>query len=122
MLQLDTVSHCLRPVGRLSDEILITGRQLRQLLGNCSEMHIWRLLNREKLRALAFPKPIKINDRNYWRLRAIRVWIDDQEARSQKQATTSTSDRETRHPAARKAAGNIISSRKSRRARPVPGS
>jgi hypothetical protein len=54
MLQQDPVSHRLRRVARFSDESLITGRQLRQLLGNCSEMHIWRLLNREKLRALAF--------------------------------------------------------------------
>jgi predicted DNA-binding transcriptional regulator AlpA len=120
MLQLDTVSHRLRRVA-FSDESLITGRQLRQLLGNCSEMHIWRLLNREKLRALAFPKPIKINDRNYWRLGAIRRWIEDQEARSRKQATLTAPDRETRHPAARKVAGDITSSRKSRRVRPVPG-
>jgi predicted DNA-binding transcriptional regulator AlpA len=69
---------------QLSDECLITSRQLRELLGNCSEMHIWRLLNDKKYQALAFPKPIKINDRNYWRLGAVRQWIRDQEAPSQK--------------------------------------
>jgi predicted DNA-binding transcriptional regulator AlpA len=69
-----------------SDECLITGRQLRQLLGNCSEMHIWRLLNRENLRPLAFPKPIKINGRNYWRLGTIGRWIEDQEAKSRGQS------------------------------------
>lgn len=66
----------------LSDESLIAGRPLRKLLGNCSEMHIWRLLNEEKYQALAFPKPIKINDRNYWRLGAIRHWIREREVQS----------------------------------------
>jgi predicted DNA-binding transcriptional regulator AlpA len=65
-----------------SDESLISGRQLRQLLGNCSEMHIWRLLNKQELQPLAFPRPIKINGRNYWRLGAIRGWIEDQEVKS----------------------------------------
>ena len=58
----------------LSDECLITSKQLKKLNGNCSDMHIWRLLNDEKYQALAFPKPIKINDRNYWRLGAVRQW------------------------------------------------
>jgi len=68
----------------LSDECLITSGQLREILGDCSEMHIWRLLNEQKYQALAFPKPIKINDRNYWRVGAVRQWIRDQEAQSQK--------------------------------------
>jgi predicted DNA-binding transcriptional regulator AlpA len=68
----------------LSDESLITSKQLRELLGHCSEMHIWRLLNKEKYQPLAFPKPIKINDRNYWRLGGVRQWIRDREAQWQK--------------------------------------
>ena len=68
----------------LSDECLITSKPVRHLVGNCSEMHIWRLLNGEKYQPLAFPKPIKINDRNYWRLGAVRQWICDQEAELQK--------------------------------------
>jgi predicted DNA-binding transcriptional regulator AlpA len=68
----------------LSDESLITGKQLRELFGDCSEMHIWRMLNEKKYKPLAFPKPIKINDRNYWRLGAVRQWICDREAQSQK--------------------------------------
>jgi hypothetical protein len=47
-------------------------------------MHIWRLSNAEKYQALAFPKLIQINDRNYWRLGAVRQWIRDREAQSQK--------------------------------------
>src|SRR5205823_1264327 len=68
-----------------SDETLTTGRQLRQLLGACSEMHIWRLLNKPELQTLAFPRPTKINGRNYWRLGVIRQWIADQEAKSRAQ-------------------------------------
>jgi predicted DNA-binding transcriptional regulator AlpA len=83
MLQLRSEAEPSRLVPRASDESLITGRQLRQLLGNCSEMHIWRLLNKQDLQPLAFPKPIKINGRNYFRLGAIRRWIGEQEAKSQ---------------------------------------
>jgi predicted DNA-binding transcriptional regulator AlpA len=68
----------------LNDECLVTSKQLREIFGACSEMHIWRLLNEEKYQALAFPKPIKINDRNYWRLGSLRQWIRDREAQSQK--------------------------------------
>jgi predicted DNA-binding transcriptional regulator AlpA len=67
----------------LSDESLVTSKRLRELLGDCSEMHIWRLLNDEKNQALAFPRPIKINDRNYWRLGAVRQWICERENQSQ---------------------------------------
>jgi predicted DNA-binding transcriptional regulator AlpA len=67
----------------LSDESLVNSKRLRQLLGDCSEMHIWRLLNDEKNHALAFPRPIKINDRNYWRLSTISRWIREREIQSQ---------------------------------------
>jgi predicted DNA-binding transcriptional regulator AlpA len=86
MLQQQSASEPSRQItqSQLSDESLITGKQLREFLGCCSEMHIWRLLNKEKYQPLAFPKPIKINDRNYWRLGAVRQWIRHQEAQSQK--------------------------------------
>jgi hypothetical protein len=70
-------------LSKLSDECLITSTSLKELLGNCSDMHIWRLLNEDKYRPLAFPKPFKINDRNYWRLGVVRLWICDREAHSQ---------------------------------------
>ena len=86
MLQQQSASEPSRQItqSQLSDESLITGKQLREFLGCCSEMHIWRLLNKEKYQPLAFPKPIKINDRNYWRLGGVRKWIRDREAQSQK--------------------------------------
>ena len=80
----NVVSAWQRTRSPLTDESLITGKQLREFLGCCSEMHIWRLVNKEKYQPLAFPKPIKINDRNYWRLGAVRQWIRHQEAQSQK--------------------------------------
>jgi predicted DNA-binding transcriptional regulator AlpA len=84
MLQAHNKARSSRQATRspLSDESLIACKQLREMLGGCSEMHIWRLLHDEKNQALAFPKPIKINDRNYWRLRAIRQWIRERELQS----------------------------------------
>ena len=83
MLQAPSEGAPSRPDTPLAgpDETLITGRHVRQLLGGCSQMHIWRLLNHERNRALAFPMPVKINARNYWRLGAIRSWIKKQEAK-----------------------------------------
>jgi predicted DNA-binding transcriptional regulator AlpA len=75
----ESPSQVTRP---LSDETLASSRRLRELLGGCSEMHIWRLVNEEKYRALAFPKPFKINGRNYWRLGAVRRWLREREGRS----------------------------------------
>jgi predicted DNA-binding transcriptional regulator AlpA len=76
-------------VRKFSDECLIASKSLKELLGNCSDMHIWRLLNEEKYKPLAFPKPFKINDRNYWRLGAVRGWIREQEAQSQASVSSS---------------------------------
>lgn len=58
------------------DDALIGAKETRQLLHKCSEMHIWRLLNLESYAALKFPKPIKINTRNYWKRCDILKWID----------------------------------------------
>jgi predicted DNA-binding transcriptional regulator AlpA len=38
-------------------------------------MHIWRLLSLEAYRPLQFPRPTKINGRNYWSLREVNAWI-----------------------------------------------
>jgi predicted DNA-binding transcriptional regulator AlpA len=68
---------------QFSDECLITGKQVRKLVGNCSEMHIWRLLNEEKYQALRFPKPLKVNGRNYWLFGVMRQWIRQLLARAE---------------------------------------
>jgi predicted DNA-binding transcriptional regulator AlpA len=48
---------------------------LRHILDDCSETHIWRLLNDEHYSHLKFPRPIKINTRNYWRRGEVLDWI-----------------------------------------------
>jgi predicted DNA-binding transcriptional regulator AlpA len=63
---------------RGDDDELITSPRLREILGGCSQMHVWRLLKDERYSALKFPKPITINRRNFWRLRDVRRWIAKQ--------------------------------------------
>jgi len=65
---------------------LVTAKQVRGLLGGVSEMHMWRLVCDEHYRGLKFPKPIKINRRNYFRLREVRAWIAQQDAASRCEA------------------------------------
>lgn len=105
----------------LSDESLITSKQLRELLGGCSEMQVWRLLNDEKNRALAFPKQIKINDRNYWRLGSVRQWVREREIQSQAASTGSLRAARRFKPAAPPYSSNsrkkIRSSKRARRHR-----
>jgi predicted DNA-binding transcriptional regulator AlpA len=61
---------------------LATAKRVRELLGGVSEMHLWRLMCHEAYRHLKFPAPIKINNRNYFRLGEVAAWIDAQAARS----------------------------------------
>lgn len=58
-------------------EIYITARQLRHRLGGVSDMSIWRW---SRDAALAFPKPIRINSRRFWRLSDLVAWEQSQEA------------------------------------------
>ncbi len=53
---------------------LMARRQLRQMIPN-SDMSIWRW---EK--AGTFPKHIKINGRNYWRLSEVAAWLEQHAA------------------------------------------
>ena len=53
-------------------------RELRELLGGCSEMHVWRMLHDARHKHLGFPAPLKINKRNHWRLGDVRRWIAKQ--------------------------------------------
>jgi hypothetical protein len=59
----------------IDDAQLLTAKQVRALLGNCSEMHVWRLANDERYPWLGFPRVIQINRRNYFRRRAILDWV-----------------------------------------------
>jgi predicted DNA-binding transcriptional regulator AlpA len=59
----------------MTDDELIRGRGVRKLLDDCSDMHIWRLVNDGQYASLNFPKPLKIGRMNYWRRREIQEWI-----------------------------------------------
>jgi predicted DNA-binding transcriptional regulator AlpA len=63
---------------KLGDECLIGSAAVRELVGGVSNMHIWRLLNDERYRALKFPRPTVIGRRNLWRLGDMRRWIKRQ--------------------------------------------
>jgi predicted DNA-binding transcriptional regulator AlpA len=55
----------------LDDEALLNSAQVKARCGNVSDMCIWRWLRDERV---AFPQPIQINRRNYWRLGDLRAW------------------------------------------------
>ena len=57
---------------------LIPARDVRHLIGDISEMTLWRWLNESAYQSLNFPKPIKINTRNYWDNLQISKWISNQ--------------------------------------------
>lgn len=52
---------------------MIGARQVRELVGNISEMTLWRWMQNERL---AFPKPIVIQRRRYWRKEEVTAWLD----------------------------------------------
>jgi predicted DNA-binding transcriptional regulator AlpA len=54
-----------------SDEVYLAAKQVRARYGNVSDMALWRWLRDERL---AFPQPIVINSRRYWRLSDLAQW------------------------------------------------
>jgi predicted DNA-binding transcriptional regulator AlpA len=69
---------------------LISARETRRLLGDISDMQLWRMVHSP---ALEFPRPIKLSDmvapgkkpriistRNFFRFRDIKAWIAKREA------------------------------------------
>jgi predicted DNA-binding transcriptional regulator AlpA len=53
------------------DDSLLSANQTRARIGGVSTMCIWRWVRDERVK---FPPPIKINNRNYWRLGDLRAW------------------------------------------------
>ena len=74
--------HPPAPENETSDLALIGSRSVRHLMDDCSEMHLWRLTNDPSYQDLNFPKPIKINGRNYFRVSSVRQWIAERETLS----------------------------------------
>lgn len=56
---------------------LISAATVRELCGGISDMSLWRWLNNPEL---AFPKPIHIAKRRYWREADVIAWLDAQTA------------------------------------------
>lgn len=86
-----TIGRSKWPKARATDKRLIPATHVCAMLGStsrkgepqpCSKMHLWRLVNLERYRELNFPRPISINNRNYFRLDEVEAWIDLQEANS----------------------------------------
>lgn len=55
---------------------LIPAKTVRELCGGISDMSLWRWLNDE---ALAFPRPVYIQKRRFWREAEILEWIEARE-------------------------------------------
>ena len=55
------------------DRRLITAAAVRDLCGGVSEMSLWRWLQDD---AMAFPKPVVIARRRYWREAEVLAWVD----------------------------------------------
>ena len=61
MLQAQEVAS--RGVDTDPGEVLLTSKQVRHGYGGVSGMTIWRWTHDD---ALGFPKPVKVNKRNFW--------------------------------------------------------
>jgi len=53
------------------DDTLLTSAQTRARVGNVSTICIWRWMRDPRVQ---FPRPVKINAQNYWRLGDLRQW------------------------------------------------
>ncbi len=63
----------------MTDNNLIPARIVRQMLGNVSDMTIWRWLHDDNYKDLNFPKPITIATRRYWKRGSIESFINQQQ-------------------------------------------
>ena len=66
----------------MTNHNLISARTVREMLGNVSDMTIWRWLHDENYKDLNFPKPITIATRRYWRRSNIESFINQQQGDS----------------------------------------
>jgi len=66
----------------MANNNLIPARTVREILGNVSDMTIWRWLHDEHYKDLNFPKPITIATRRYWKRNAIELFISQQQGMS----------------------------------------
>lgn len=57
------------------DKKLIPAATVRELCGGVSDMTLWRWLDSS---SLAFPRPIYISRRRYWRQADVLAWVEAQ--------------------------------------------
>jgi predicted DNA-binding transcriptional regulator AlpA len=69
----ESTSDAARPAGDQSnvDEIFLGARKVRRRYGDISDMTLWRWCHDEDL---AFPKPITIKGRRFWRWSNLKTW------------------------------------------------
>jgi predicted DNA-binding transcriptional regulator AlpA len=61
------------------DDTLLTSTQARARVGGVSTMCIWRWMRDPRVQ---FPHPVKITNRNYWRLGDLRRWQAERVAKA----------------------------------------
>ena len=59
------------PAHAYEDDRFLTSAATKAFVGDVSDMCIWRWLRDPRVQ---FPEPVKINNRNYWRLGDLRRW------------------------------------------------
>lgn len=62
------------------DDCMISAKDVCRMLGNCSRMHLWRLVCDPAYVSLNFPKPISIgkvgrNERKFFRIGDVKAWL-----------------------------------------------
>jgi Predicted transcriptional regulator len=55
------------------EQKIIQASAVRDLCGGISDMTLWRWLNDQ---AIAFPRPIYLGRRRYWREAEVLAWLD----------------------------------------------
>ena len=59
----------------MTETNLIPASEVRALLGGITDMTLWRWLQDEQQ---AFPQPIRIKPRRYWRYGDLNAWLEEQ--------------------------------------------
>ena len=62
-----------------SSDRLLQAEEVREKLGNISDMTLWRWLDDPDM---GFPKPIYLRRRRFWRQSVLLAWIDERAAAS----------------------------------------
>jgi predicted DNA-binding transcriptional regulator AlpA len=55
------------------DDTLLNSQKTQAWAGGVSAMCIWRWMRDDRVK---FPQPLKINNRNYWKVGDLRAWAD----------------------------------------------